>query len=124
MIELSLDGRELRSSIVAERARFARLYLLRWRDLAVEIHVNESRTMIDLPPPTDPVAQLRGDATLHLCPGHFAEKWRDHDLFTADQLRAYALAERAAERERCALLATDMDYSPDGAIARAIRGQP
>ena len=38
-----------------------------------------------------------------------------------DMLATFGGALVAAEREACALIANDMDYSPDGAIAKQIR---
>ncbi|QIM51583.1 hypothetical protein [Hydrogenophaga crocea] len=42
---------------------------------------------------------------------------------TTAQLERFASLVAAHEREQCAQIADDMDYSPDGAIASAIRGR-
>lgn len=44
-----------------------------------------------------------------------------YTVTAANHFIGYGDAVRAEERERCARIAADMDFSPDGAIAAAIR---
>ena len=48
------------------------------------------------------------------------ERLRD-ELHLCCELKRTYQEQLAAERERCAKIAEDMDYSPNGAIARCIR---
>ncbi|MGC4396035.1 hypothetical protein [Hydrogenophaga sp. T2] len=49
--------------------------------------------------------------------------FKPQSLYMEAKLERFASLVAAHEREQCAQIADDMDYSPDGAIAAAIRGR-